>query len=457
MRRVGQTLAVLFALALVAMLCGCGGGNGPGDRAVDKPVPDNVISGKVTTETDEAVEGVTVTATGCDPVQTDRKGKYAIEVTAGESYTVTPSYEEYEFDPPERTNVTGGTSNADFTMITGVTPPPQEGFEPAIVCSVLSKGLAVMSADGSQYEIIHSLRSGWHGYYVRPTWKPDGSRIAYVTGEIVNGGPPWELHFINPDGSNRIDVGEPVPPTYSTKPDWCPLGDQLIYASGGVCEDFWLYDVPAGPAQTLGLASILDPTGNLDLYFQGAQFSPDIDTDTLGYQGLLAFYLKNASDYTTDLWAVRVREEAGALVVDPDPDARAIGPGFGYAGLGGWATLAFSPSGNALAYGSSGSILTVTIGGDPLEFGTPTVVYQDPGTYVGHLARGSITWSNHTSPDDQIIVFGATSGELPGGAGACDLYWVPADGSGGGGWLTQQGDKVSVGEPEWNPAWVETP
>ncbi len=55
-----------------------------------------------------------------------------------------------------------------------------------------------------------------------PTWSPDGTRLALVTGDLPLG-PETRLLLMSADGSGQVDMGT------GTQPAWSPDGTQLVY------------------------------------------------------------------------------------------------------------------------------------------------------------------------------------------------------------------------------------
>ena len=78
-----------------------------------------------------------------------------------------------------------------------------------------------MNADGSnQHQLTNNNVSNY-----RPTWSPDGSRIAFV--EQIDK-TVFELHVINVDGTNpRLLVND----SRASYPAWSPDGSKLVYDS----------------------------------------------------------------------------------------------------------------------------------------------------------------------------------------------------------------------------------
>jgi Tol biopolymer transport system component len=91
------------------------------------------------------------------------------------------------------------------------------------IAFVGSGDIRVMNANGTQ-EI--NLTGGVIASGRRPSWSPDGHRIAF---DVIGGS---GIYFINPDGSG---FSGPVVPTGAWQSDWSPLGGEIaFYESGSI-------------------------------------------------------------------------------------------------------------------------------------------------------------------------------------------------------------------------------
>ena len=246
----------------------------------------------------------------------------------------------------------------------------------------------------------------------KPAWSPDGTQLAVVTENVEfnpqNSESRGELWVIDVQSgkSRRIDVAD------ASLPSWSPHGQRIAYfhrlgatAKGHV----WTVPVAGGEpaAVTSGLARDWNPV-----------WSPDG-----GY-----LYFVSDRGGSMNLWRVRIDEESGRALADPEPvttPATSL------------AHISLSSDGRHIAYSS----VLVTTNVQRATF--------DPvrGTLTGEpvwLTRGSRRWANPApSPDGKNVVF--YSLVEPEG----DLYVMRADGIGSPRQLT--GDSASDRVPRWSP------
>ena len=69
-----------------------------------------------------------------------------------------------------------------------------------------------------------------------PAWSPDGSRIAFAQYNYLSSSSNYDIHLVDPDGSNQVNLTA-TPGTYETTSNWSPDGRFLAISSdfgGGV-------------------------------------------------------------------------------------------------------------------------------------------------------------------------------------------------------------------------------
>jgi TolB protein len=132
------------------------------------------------------------------------------------------------------------TVNVDGTGLTRLTDPvgvgndgrptwSPDGKRIAFVRSTDSTGsdVYVMNANGSN---LVRLTDG-HYAVATPAWSPDGSRIAYGRAPYSTGNPDLDIYIMNADGSNVRQVTSG--PSADFFPSWSPDGQRLVFYSEG--------------------------------------------------------------------------------------------------------------------------------------------------------------------------------------------------------------------------------
>jgi Tol biopolymer transport system component len=91
---------------------------------------------------------------------------------------------------------------------------------------VPGRDIYVVHADGSG---LTSL-TGDAGFYFSPVWSPDGSRIAFrgMVGDLEDDW-IWSLLVMNADGSERRALTDPLMRVYLMRPSWSPDGSRIAF------------------------------------------------------------------------------------------------------------------------------------------------------------------------------------------------------------------------------------
>lgn len=179
-------------------------------------------------------------------------------------------------------------------------PPKDDGglTNPAIVYHNLGdSGLLVMSADGSiRQQLTRPRRAAADR---NPTWSPDGNWIGFWRSD--GNGDGGALYKIKPDGSQETLIrslvpseGLPIPGWHADDLVWTPDPDttRLVFACDTApARGIWMVrgkpDLP--PRKLVSISSYQTEAGH---HVASPTFSPDLDPDSSGYQGLLTW-----SDY----------------------------------------------------------------------------------------------------------------------------------------------------------------
>jgi hypothetical protein len=302
--------------------------------------------------------------------------------------------------------------------------PPGEGgiTNPALTFHAGSK-VYIMTADGSQSE---TLIGGGKTARREPTWLPDGSRVAFQLDK--------ELFTIRIDGTDLTYVG-PVHYEYSY------LTEQVVLRERwGELE---VVDLSTGATQGLG---ILDTLPAVEGAITPAA-TPDLDPDTAGYQGWIA-YANNVRDPTTwpwpeinmDLHIVKLTggSTVSSFAIDTSTITRLELPEPQkwpeWSADGG--TIVYQGKSAGYYDGHKLSVVSVDLAGP--SFGTPNVIHNPQGGTV--YARPAV------SPDGAWIAFWH---RIYGGKAEIEL--IKADGTG---WKVLTTKINLPGAPHWNPFWT---
>ena len=84
-----------------------------------------------------------------------------------------------------------------------------------------------MDADGN--DLINLTNHKWHD--VRPSWSPDGSKIAFVSYRTGAFNDPLHIFVMNADGTGRRNLTGDTVLTDSFSPTWSPDGRKIAFNS----------------------------------------------------------------------------------------------------------------------------------------------------------------------------------------------------------------------------------
>ena len=264
-------------------------------------------------------------------------------------------------------------------------------------------GIFVMGRTGEAVRRV--TRRGY-----KPTWSPDGTRLAYVTENVEmnpqNAYGPSELWVVDVESGeeHRIDVVDAVLPSWSPNGHRIAYTRRLDYPARGV----WTVPADGGPstAATNHLATDWNPT-----------WSPD---------GGYLYFVSDRSG-SMNLWRIRIDERSGETTGEPEPIVTpAVSLGH----------ISFAANGSLLAYSSA------VVSSNIQELGFDPEAREVVGE-PNWLTSGSRRWSSpDPSPDGRWVAF--YSLVVPEG----DVYVMRADGSD----LRQiTGDSAIDRVPRWSP------
>ncbi|MEA5077860.1 MAG: hypothetical protein VB013_04745 [Anaerolineaceae bacterium] len=145
---------------------------------------------------------------------------------------------------------------------TEIIPTPTATEEPILPCNIVfdsdrdgNREIYSMAPDGSnQVNLSNDPADD-----TDPVWSPDGSQIAFTSDRPTDEGGRY-IYIMQADGSDVRKVS-----TYhdSQRPDWSPLGNQIVYE---INDDIYLLDLAAGTEVNLTNSPDKD---------EQAKFSPD--------------------------------------------------------------------------------------------------------------------------------------------------------------------------------------
>jgi Tol biopolymer transport system component len=189
------------------------------------------------------------------------------------------------------------------------------GRKIAFDAEVPSQEIVVMNANGRQPKVITSRITRCIGK-VRPTWSPDGRKIAF---QCLNsrGFNQHDIWSVNIDGSGIKQISR-THDAYA--PAWSPLGDKIAYTTYGGA----IYTVPSGGGQAT-LLSAAGP-GQFGGSWQSVDWAPNglaLVGDTSGASG--GIYTINASTGQTS---------ANLAISGAEPTASPDGTKILYVGFG---------------------------------------------------------------------------------------------------------------------------
>ena len=208
--------------------------------------------------------------------------------------------------------------------------------------------------------------------HVHPTWSPDGTRIAFMSGPRSS---DKELYVMDADGSNvrKIAVRDDVP----HPPAWSPDGSRIAFVdSKWPSEDYTVYTVRPDGSDLVEIGATLgDPA-----------WSPD--------GSRLAFIAESLQEPATKWDSV-----PGLRLVVVDPIGNVQQQWTFYGDLSRWQTaLSWSPDGSKVVYGTGSGFHIAAADGS----GTPVEMWGEPdelGPY--RTTAGGAAWS----PDGSTIAF----------------------------------------------------
>ncbi|MCE5249036.1 InlB B-repeat-containing protein [bacterium] len=252
-------------------------------------------------------------------------------------------------------------------------------------------GIRVMNADGSGVSSILAYNS------YRPSWSPDGTKIAFDT--MPGGNLGYEVFVMNADGSGQVNLTNSG--AYEYSPAWSPDGTKIAFVSDRDGRQ-QIYVMNTDGSGQVNLS-------NNNAYDSYPAWSPD--------GSMIAFY----SQRNTGI---------GICVMNADGSGQHIIPGTNDSS---WdSRLSWSPDGSKIAYASANNIVIY-------------VVNVNVNLVLKNITNGSNPGDASApswSPDGAKIAY------RTGGSSGGEIYVVNTDGSDP---RNLTNSSANDGDPSWSP------
>lgn len=161
----------------------------------------------------------------------DISGESVRSITNNSSINLLPSwgggrlfYTSYQDQNPDLWVYEGGKNRKLSSRRGQNTGAAQCGSKLALTLSMGGENTDIYVIDPASGKQLQRLTNHW-AIDTSPTWSPDCSRIAFVSGRSSSP----QIYVMNADGSNQRRLT--YSGTYNTTPDWSPKGDRIAFTS----------------------------------------------------------------------------------------------------------------------------------------------------------------------------------------------------------------------------------